>query len=238
MKRRQILKLAAASSAIAGLSNLPFKVKAQEAGKFQVWFIRHAESEVNVLTSRGPSRDDGVTYPLTHKGVQQAIDLADSLVDVDVSAIFTSTRLRCVQTADAIGFKKRIVLQLAPQIVEVDFGIYPGDSEALQLYTSTIQNWLINKQYDTRYGEGESYNDLKARFIPSVTNIIQQYKHDPRVLIFVAHGGILGLMLPLILSNVPDDYLLSNSIPNTGIIKSEFRNEQLFCTEWAGTKLI
>ena len=54
---------------------------AEPAGErtLQIWFVRHAESEINVASTKHSQPDDGVTYPLTPAGVQQAIALADAL---------------------------------------------------------------------------------------------------------------------------------------------------------------
>lgn len=240
LNRRTILKAIAAVPAFAGLSALVSKVKAQDRGKFEVWFIRHGESEVNVLSEQ-PNlppdlpADEGVTYPLTLKGIQQVKDLASSIQDIHVSAIFTSTRLRTVQTADAISFVKNIPIKLAPQIVEVNFGTLASpSSSAQQEIFQILTDWLINKQYDKKAPDGESYEDLRERFVPFVTQTIKQYSSIPQVLIFVAHGGILATMLPLLFKNVSGEFALANILPNTGIVKGELRHRYLVCTDWNG----
>ncbi|NMG10295.1 histidine phosphatase family protein [Brasilonema sp. UFV-L1] len=241
LNRRTILKAVAAAPAFAAFSALVSKVKAQDTGKFEVWFIRHGESEINVLSQRPnlPSNlpaDEGFTYPLTIKGIQQVKDLASSIQDIHVSAIFTSTRLRTVQTADAISFVKNIPIQLAPEIVEVNFGTLAqaSSSSAQQEIFQILTDWLSNKQYDKKAPDGESYNDLQERFVPFVTQTIKQYSSIPQVLIFVAHGAILSAMLPLLFKNVSGQFALANILPNTGIVKGELRHKHLFCTDWNG----
>jgi broad specificity phosphatase PhoE len=242
INRRTIIRAIAAAPAFAGLSAVLSKVKAQDAGKFEVWFIRHGESEVNVLSSREdlPSElppDEGFTYPLTVRGIEQVKSLASSIQDIDVSAIFTSTRLRTVQTADAISFVKNLPIQLAPEIVEVNFGtLASASSSGLQEIFQILTDWLINEQYDRRAADGESYNDLRSRFVPFVTATIEQYSSIPQVLIFVAHGAILSTMLPLVFKNVSGQFALANVLPNTGVIKGELRNGHLICTDWNGVQ--
>lgn len=78
--------------------------------------------------------DEGVSYPLTAKGVAQANRLATALDDEPVIAIYTSTLLRTVQTTDAIAFRKGLTLNLAPEIVEIGVGLkaVPGGENAFK----------------------------------------------------------------------------------------------------------
>ena len=86
--------------------------------------------------------DGGVTYPLTRKGVEQAKALAEATADAPIVAIYTSTHLRAVQTADAVAFRHDLTLSLAPEAVEVDLGIKPGLAGGRRaLYTSS---WRAN----------------------------------------------------------------------------------------------
>ncbi|MBO3460395.1 histidine phosphatase family protein [Aetokthonos hydrillicola Thurmond2011] len=233
LNRRTIIKAISAAPAFVGLSALLSKAKAGDGSRFEVWFIRHGESEINVLPPQSNlPLDEGVTYPLTLKGIQQVKDLASSIKDIDVSAIFTSTRLRTVQTADALSFEKNIQLQLAPQIVEVNFGTTTSQPQILQI----LSDWLLNGLYDTKAPGGESYNDQRERFIPFVTQTIEQYSSTPKVLIFVAHGAILATMLPLLFKNVSGQFSLANILPNTGIVKGKLVHGRLVCTDWNGKK--
>jgi probable phosphoglycerate mutase len=102
---------------------------AETGGALQIWFIRHAESEINVPGNPRPVADGGMTYPLTRKGVEQAKALAEATADAPIVAVYTSTYLRAVQTADAVAFRHDLTLSLAPEAVEVDLGIKPGSPE-------------------------------------------------------------------------------------------------------------
>ena len=93
--RRTFLGLA---GLLAIVTSLP--APAADAAPLQIWFIRHGESEIN-LPGPKPVPDDGVSYPLTRKGVEQARALVASLQGVPITQIYSSTRLRAVQTADA-----------------------------------------------------------------------------------------------------------------------------------------
>jgi broad specificity phosphatase PhoE len=229
LNRRTVLTGIAAAPVVAGLSTLLAPAQAKTKKKFEVWFIRHGESVINVNPDPAIG-DDGVTYPLTLTGIEQVKTLADGFKGVSVSAIYTSTRLRTVQTADAISFRKKLPLQLAPQIVEVNFS---GSTSSAEVF-GILQAWLIDGQLDAKTATGEAYTDLQARFVPFVSETIANYTEQPGVLVFVAHAAILISMLPLIFKNVSPAFALANFPPNTGIIKGEWVDGNLVCTDWLG----
>lgn len=98
-------------------SEVPVLPMLASTDEFNVLFIRHAESVVNVAPEPGVL-DDGVTYPLTALGVSQLSTLVHELSNIDISAIYSSTRLRCLQTADGIALDHGLTINLAPEIVE------------------------------------------------------------------------------------------------------------------------
>jgi len=197
--------------------------------------VRHAESEINVPGSPRPVPDGGVTYPLTRKGVEQAKALAEATADVPIVAIYTSTYLRAVQTADAVAFRHDLTLSLAPEAVEVDLGIKPGSTEdSRAVYVELARKWTLDKDLEARHGEGESFADVQRRFLPFVREVMNRHGQDSGVVVIVAHAATLGFMVPVLANNVPADYAVLHPLPNTGIIKTELRDSRLFCIDWLG----
>src|SRR5262245_9466928 len=225
------------ATGIAALATvLPSHTLAAEGGApLQIWFIRHAESEINVPGAPPPVPDTGLTYPLTKTGVDQAKALADSLASVPVTAIYTSTQLRAVQTADALAFRHDLTLGLAPEAIEIDLGLRPETTEDVRaVYVELARKWTVEKSYDARHGEGESFADVQRRFLPFVRELMNRHSLDSGVIVIIAHGATLGFMVPVLANNVPADYALRHPLPNTGIIKTELRDSKLFCTDWVG----
>jgi probable phosphoglycerate mutase len=176
-----------------------------------------------------------VTYPLTRKGVEQAKALAEATADVPIVAIYTSTYLRAVQTADAIAFRHDLTLSLAPEAVEVDLGIKPGSTEdSRAVYVELARKWTLDKDLEARHGEGESFADVQRRFLPFVREVMNRHGQDSGVVVIVAHAATLGFMVPVLANNVPADYAVLHPLPNTGIIKTELRDSRLFCIDWLG----
>jgi probable phosphoglycerate mutase len=224
--RRTFLGLA---GSLAIITSLP-----AHAAPLQIWFIRHGESEIN-LPGPKPVPDDGVSYPLTRKGVEQARTLVASLRSVPIIKIYSSTRLRAIQTADALAFDRGQTLSLAPEAVEIHFGPPPASpEEGRAIYTDLMNKWFVVKDADARAAGGESFAEVQRRFLPFVREVMNRHALDSGVVVIVAHGATLGYMVPVLATNVPSDFALRHPLPNTGIIKTELRDGRLFCTEWAG----
>lgn len=200
----------------------------------QFWFIRHGESEANVDTLPHPVADDGVSYPLTRTGVQQATALADALASAPITTIYSSTRVRAIQTADAIAFRHGLSLTLAPEAAEINLGIPLDAADGRQQYRDLVRKWIVDKDATARIGDGESYADAQRRFLPFVRELMNRHADDTGVVIVVSHGAMLGIFVPVLAPNVPADFALNHPLSNTSIIKTELRDGKLFCTEWAG----
>jgi probable phosphoglycerate mutase len=227
--RRTFLGLAGLLAIVTSLPAL-----AADAAPLQIWFIRHGESEINLPGPKAQS-DDGVSYPLTRKGVEQARALVASLQGVPIIQIYSSTRLRAIQTADALAFDRGQTVSLAPEAVEINVGPPPvSPEEARVLHTELVNEWFVEKDLDAHIGGGESFADVQRRFLPFVREVMNRHALDSGVVIIVAHSATLGYMVPVLASNVPSDFALRHPLPNTGIIKTELRDSRLFCIEWAG----
>lgn len=208
---------------------------------FRVRFVRHAESQINELhTIDVPGQplppDSGVTYPLTQRGVEQAVALAADLRDDPILAIVSSPRLRCTQTADAIAFAKPMTIALAPGLVEVAFvdpAASMSDLDPVAML-QTMTSWVTGDRSAHTSG-GESLDDVLTRFLPVVTETIAQYANQPGDLLFVSHSIVLSVALPFLFPNLSPEWALSNVLPNTGIATGAYVDGGLTCTEWNGS---
>ncbi|MGH8186592.1 MAG: histidine phosphatase family protein [Steroidobacteraceae bacterium] len=235
LSRRAFVGGAGAAVIVAALPRIGAAADAAAGGTLQIWFIRHAESEINVPGSPRPVPDSGVTYPLTKKGVEQAQALAEVLADAPVTTIYTSTQLRAVQTADAVAFKHGLILHLAPEAIEIDLGIRPDlPEDARTVYMELARRWLVEKDSDARHGPGESFAEVQRRFLPFVREVMNRHAHDTGVVVIVAHAATLGMMVPVLAPNVPAEFAIRHPFPNTGIVKTELRDSRLVCTDWLG----
>jgi broad specificity phosphatase PhoE len=232
LSRRVFIGAAGAAVAAVGIRIAPSRADEPTRG-LRIWFIRHAESEINVPNSPRPAPDGGMSYPLTLKGVEQAKLLAESLATAPILSIHTSTHLRAVQTADAIAFKRNLTLNLAPEAVEINLGVKEGD-DVRAVYMDLAHKWVVEKDLEARHGDGESFADVQRRFLPFVRELMNRHALDEGVIVIVAHSATLGFMTPVLATNIPADFPIRHPLPNTGVIKTEVRDSKLYCTEWAG----
>src|SRR5688572_19667634 len=171
--RRTFLGLA---GLLAIVTTLP--APAVDAAPLQIWFIRHGESEIN-LPGPKPVPDDGVSYPLTRKGMEQARTLVASLQGVPITQIYSSTRLRAIQTADALAFDRGQTVSLAPEAVEINFGPLPASAEERRaIYAGLMNQWFVEKDVEARAAGGESFAGVQRRFLPFVREVMNRHALD------------------------------------------------------------
>jgi len=199
----------------------------------QIWFVRHAQSELNDDSYSHTAPDSGMSYPLTEHGIAQANAVADQLVGRTVLEIYTSTRLRAIQTADAIAFRQGLPLKLAPEAVEIDLDSASAATDMKSAYTDLTRRWIDDKDIEARNGDGESLLDLQRRFLPFVREVMNRHADDSGTIVIVSHSATLALMIPMLASNVPPKFALTHTPPNGSIVKTELRDGRLYCIDWA-----
>lgn len=200
----------------------------------EIWFIRHAESEINVVKGPLPQPDRGVSYPLTATGVQQAAVLGARFVGVPVSHLYSSTRLRTLETAAAISRQSGVPITLAPDVVEIDFG------DAPDLYRDVpeiVGEWLGGDPEARLRGEGENLVEVRARVQDFWDALRERHAGDDGLIVVVTHGGIIGFALPELCAEVDSELLTRYPIDNTDIVRARLVGNTLQCQEWDGLAL-
>jgi broad specificity phosphatase PhoE len=194
----------------------------------RLYFVRHGESEANVL--REVSNRD-FKHPLTAKGREQSRTLARSLKRTPVTRLFTSPLMRAVQTAEILAESLGILYEVTDALREYDCGILEGrsDEECWQMHGQQREAWLIDRRWEQRLEGGESFNDIRARFVPFIASLSQRYSNTSDHILLVGHGGTYGCMLPLILENVSFNILAERGFPNTGAVIAEWTAKGWTC---------
>ena len=200
-------------------------------------FVRHGESEANVLHEIS---NRGLKHPLTIHGQQQATDLARALQGASFRHIFTSPILRAVQTAQTLTEALRIPYEITDALREYDCGILEGrtDAEAWQAFDALTESWLTRHDWEARIEQGESFNDIRARFLPFIADLVANNEATDNDILLVGHGGIYRCMLPLILKNVSHDFALAHPLRYTAAIIAEGTPSGLVCSSWSGINML
>ncbi len=195
-------------------------------------FSRHGESEANVQQVFWNQPEQ---YGLTSKGRQQAEALADTLAGIQFAALYCSPVLRAVQTAEIVGRRFRLTPQVADGLREYDVGILEGKTyskEREALYWRVKMQWVEQDNYDARIEDGESYHDIAARFMPLIARLEKEYRHKEANVLLISHGGTLGAMLPLLLSNVDMAFPIAHPMGYTNPVVAELHDGEWVCLRW------
>ncbi len=199
----------------------------------KLYFVRHGESEANVLHEVS---NRGFKHPLTEKGRQQALALAQNLRGIPVARLFTSPLMRAVQTAEILAETCGVPLEITDALREYDCGVLEGrsDDECWRMHSAQRESWLNDHRWEQRHEGGESFFDIRDRFVPFIEGLMQEYRATQANLILVGHGGTYFCMLPLILNNVGFDRVSELGFPNTGAVIAEWTPGGLTCLSWCG----
>lgn len=202
----------------------------------RILFARHGESHANVLRQIS---NRGLVHPLTHKGREQASALADRLRGRAITRVYTSPVLRAIETSIIVASRLGVEYEVVGGLREFDCGIAEGraDQEAWQLWQAAVDNWTKHRRWEWRIPKGESFCDIRDRFVPFVEGLVAQYRESDAALLCVSHGGVLSMMLPLVLANVDHDMIARRGLPNTALIVAELGPDGLRCVEWDGVKV-
>jgi broad specificity phosphatase PhoE len=202
----------------------------------KIYFIRHGESEANVLQVIS---NRGDTHGLTESGQAQAIKLAEKLSTIHAAKIYTSPLMRAVETAAILAGRLRLGYVITDALREWDCGEAEGmsDEESWQKHHDLLDAWLKHGLWDQRIPGGESFLEVRKRFEPFIHDLISDTKDRSKPLILIGHGGLFITMLPLVLMNLTPAFAASNSLPNTGIILAETHPDGLYGVSWCGTQL-
>ena len=205
--------------------------------QMKLYFVRHGESEAN---TRSVISNRESLFGLTDRGRQQAIILADQLKDILITAIYSSPVLRARDTADILSQSLRQPYQVTGALREYDCGILEeqSDDASWGLHREIAEDWTRNHNYLRKPKGGESFLDIQNRFLPFIKSLTYDGLHTNHHILFVGHGGLFQLMLPLILTNVDDAFVRSHGIAHTDCVIAEQQPAGLVCLQWGRFKFV
>lgn len=201
----------------------------------KLYFVRHGESEAN--TRRVISNRES-PFGLTDLGKKQANILADNLKDIPITAIFSSPVLRARETADILSQSLHQPYQVTEALREYDCGILEeqSDDASWGLHREIYEDWTLHHNYQRQPEGGECFLDIQDRFLPFIKALTQDGLHINRHILFVGHGGLFQLMLPLVLTNIDDVFVRSHGIEHTDCVIAEQHPAGLVCLRWGQFK--
>jgi broad specificity phosphatase PhoE len=200
----------------------------------RITFTRHGESQANLLQEFS---NRGLKHPLTPAGRQQAAALAEALQGQNVTHLYSSPVLRAIETTIIVAGSLGVEYEVVEALREYDGGILEGrsDPQAWQMWRALDESWQNQQRLEQRIEGGESFYEVRQRFVPFIERLIQEYGQSQAHLVCVGHGGLYRMMLPLVLVNM-DQALITRQggFGYTAWITSELPPGGLVCTAWNG----
>jgi broad specificity phosphatase PhoE len=197
----------------------------------RIFFIRHGESQANICHEIS---NRGLRYGLTMQGREQSLDLALLLESKGISRIYSSPVLRAIETSILLASRLGVEYEICEALREYDCGILEGrsDEEAHKGWKDLFDAWVLRQEWERRIEGGESFYDIRARFVPFIEGLVQDYGNNEANIACVSHGGLYWMMLPVVLRNVDAALIERFGLGYTACIEAELRGEELFCLAW------
>ncbi|MGD9001140.1 MAG: histidine phosphatase family protein [Anaerolineae bacterium] len=198
----------------------------------KIIFVRHGESEANLLNEFS---NCGLKHGLTKRGKAQAVALAQQLGALSVARIFSSPLLRAVQTAEILSAALSVPYETVDALREYACGILEGRSDAASWaqYRRVLEDWIIHHRWESRIEGGESFVEIRDRFVPFIEHLVKAYVDSAETLVLVGHGGLYRCMLPLVLENLDFGFAMQHPLSNTGYVEAEVSSAKAVCVEWS-----
>ena len=202
----------------------------------RIFFARHGESTANLLHVFS---NRALDHPLTEKGRSQAADLARRMTNEGIGRIYSSPVPRAVETARIAAAMLGVEVCYSEALREFDVGDFEGrsDDSAWQEFADLFRKWLIHGLLEEKIDGGESYIDIRARFLPFIEGLVAELCHTEENILVISHGGLYRLMLPEVLGNLPRAYMNDHALGNAEFITAECIEGQLIALEFAGEQL-
>ena len=196
--------------------------------------VRHGETEWNVQHKVMGQLDS----PLTLKGVQQAKAIADRLLRLNFTSLYSSDLGRAVQTANIIAeiCAKKIIFD--PELREWNMGIFQGLNVA-EMHEKFPQERQDYEQIGDEYiiPEGESLAQCRARGFRILNAIAEKHSNQnldetgDETVVVVTHGCVLMGFFEMVL-DLRSGNTWRFKLDNANFCAFEYANERWSLIVW------
>lgn len=157
-----------------------------------------------------------VNVPLSEAGRRQAALLGERLKGEAVDAVWSSSLLRAVETADIINESLHVEREIREDLREISFGDMEGLSD--EVIADRFEDFLRERakmEQDLSYPGGESSKEVALRVLPVMEEIIEK---DYETVVVVTHGGVIRSLVSHYLGmDFARTQLLAGHLENCGI---------------------
>lgn len=172
----------------------------------RLYFVRHGESEWNVLGQICGSTD----IPLTDRGREMARETGRKIVKegLKIDKIISSPLSRAYETANIIASFLGLEVKKDDRIKEQNFGVWEGKSPI-----DNPEFQAAKRVFCSSYGGGESMLKTAQR----VYNLLDEIKEDKdNTYLLVAHNGIYRMVQSYFMDMTNEEFA-SQKMPNCSV---------------------
>ena len=172
----------------------------------RLYFVRHGESEWNVLGQICGSTD----IPLTDRGREMARETGRKIVEegLKIDKIISSPLSRAYETATIIASFLGLEVKKDNRIKEQNFGVWEGKSPI-----DNPEFQAAKRVFCSSYGGGESMLKTAQR----VYNLLDEIKEDKdNTYLLVAHNGIYRMVQSYFMDMTNEEFA-SQKMPNCSV---------------------
>ena len=153
--------------------------------RLRLYLIRHGEVE-GAASGKLLGRTD---TPLSERGIDQAVKLAEVLSTAQVSAVYCSDLQRARVTAEIIAKRRDVKVEESSAWREIDMGKWDGRTmDSLHKEAPQLVARLFDDPASFEYPGGESFACFTGRVMNAVDQLLMEHRNGEVVL--VAHGGV------------------------------------------------
>jgi len=189
---------------------------------------RHGEAEYD---SQHVSDAGG---SLTAVGRIQAKELAESLRDRKVAAVWCSDMARAVQTAEIVAAVLDVPVRVRSGLREFSVGALAGEPDAWPVLDEVFAHWMAGDLSAGCPGT-ETGTDVLRRVRAELEVLADQFRGE--TVAVISHGGVIGFVLPQLARNVRPDLSVGRPMANCGTCELSVDADGWVLKSWNGVSL-
>jgi len=140
----------------------------------------------------------GITdFPLDKHGVEYAKEIAKTLRDEKITAVYSSMLSRAYDTAKPIAELFNLKIEQIKEFNELDFGIFEGLSldQVKKRFHDVFEKRRQDK-WEFVIPQGESYKQGAERAYPKLMELVK--KHEGQTFVVVCHGCLIKALMVML----------------------------------------
>ncbi len=128
---------------------------------------------------------------LNAAGQRQAELLAETLKALPIRAIYSSPLERAVETAEPLAAVLGLPVQIRPELMEVDFGVWVGKTSK-QMKRTRLWKSIQEQPSEVQFPDGESFTAAQAR-VRAELDALSALHDDEDIAAVFSHADVIRL---------------------------------------------